>query len=207
MPDRDLRRALGHIVEDLWGTPQAAAAPPAAAAKETPACAPTLPPFEQWWQTADETVDWTQALYHEKPADHLTAPQLWQFFHQEAEKVLQGDTAAYAHVLQTAKPLADLTPYVEGYTVQVESADKLAVHVTPLPTLTDRRSVAAIALRAARDLMALLPVCQVAVEATCREKVCLNVCYERTELQKVRFAFINPVDFTLACGGSFAEET
>ena len=100
---------LANIVNDLWGH----AAPANAAGPSTTQAVPaqSFPPFEQLWQVADETVDWTEALVREHPADGLTSETLWQFFHENAQAVLDGDVQAYMTVLKAANPLGDLKPY------------------------------------------------------------------------------------------------
>lgn len=198
---------LSDIVEDLWGASPEPQHKPAAPAK--PVYQSTFPPFEQLWKTADDTVDWTDALAHDKPNDGLTSPHLWAFFHQHAEKVLQGDTAAYVEVLQAANPLGDLAPYAKSFDVETLSADQLTVHFTASPAYLGkeesevRRYLCAVSLRAARDLMALLPVREVTVEAQHEGATLLQVGFDRSELQKVRFSFIDPVAFVTACGAKF----
>ena len=51
---------LSGIVEDLWGWSRPQTEPDAAF--PAPKAAPAFPPFDQLWQVADETVDWTEAL-------------------------------------------------------------------------------------------------------------------------------------------------
>lgn len=46
--------------------------------------APQLPPFESFWRTADDSVDWTDALLRREPNDGLTDPELWHFYHEQA---------------------------------------------------------------------------------------------------------------------------
>ena len=54
-----------------------------------------------------------------------------------------------------------------------------------------RRYLCGMALRIARDLMAILPVTTVRVEAPGH----LDVIFPRAQLQKVRFTFVDPVEF------------
>ncbi len=199
---------LSDIVEDLWGAaPEPQEKKPAA--PQQPVYQSTFPPFEQLWKTADDTVDWTDALAHDKPNDGLTSPNLWSFFHQHAEKVLQGDIAAYVEVLQAANPLGDLAVYAKAFDVETLNADQLQVVFQANPAYLGkaegetRRYLCAVALRIARDLMALLPVREVTVQAQHEGATLLNVTFDRSELQKVRFSFIDPVSFVTACGATF----
>lgn len=201
-------RPLSEIVDDLWGAaPQPEA--PKEKAPETPVYQPSFPPFEQLWKTADDTVDWTDALAHDRPTDNLTSPHLWAFFHQHADRVLHGDLAAYIEVLKAANPLGDMAPYGQSFDVEAASADLLRVRFDVNPVYLGkeegevRRYLCGVSLRAARDLMALLPVREVSVEARHQDAALLQVTFQRSELQKVRFSFIDPVAFVTACGASF----
>lgn len=205
---------LYDIVGDLWGTMQSADAETAAPAAESQA-APrgyqqSFPPFDLFWRTADETVDWTEALAYASPQDSAVAPARWAFLHSQAERVLAGDTAAYVAVLQQSDPLGDLKPYAAGFDVQVESPDRITAAFQGLPRYLSapeqerRRYLCGISLRCARDLMALLPVCEAAITARHEDETLLTVVFTRQELQKVRFSVVDPVAFTEQCGGVFA---
>lgn len=208
MPDNSLR-ALADIVGDLWG---AAAQPASSPTPAQPVYKSTFPPFEQMWKTADDTVDWTDALAHDQPTDGLTSAHLWQFFHKYAAQVLAGDVSAYVEVLKAANPLGDLSPYATAFHVEAETADKVQVSFGVHPAYMDktegevRRYLCAVALRSARDIMALLPVRQVEVFARQGEETLMQVMFDRGELQKVRFSFIDPVAFVTACGAAFTQQ-
>ena len=105
----DLLKKLAAIGSDLWG-----GMPSAAYQKEETPDKPAREKQEQpelkekkenhientirnLWKTADETVDWTDALAHSMPTDGLTGKRLWGFYHKMAEKVLSGDLNAYIY--------------------------------------------------------------------------------------------------------------
>lgn len=194
---------LANIVNDLWGH----AAPANAAGPSTTQAVPaqSFPPFEQLWQVADETVDWTEALVREHPADGLTSETLWQFFHENAQAVLDGDVQAYMTVLKAANPLGDLKSYARAYTVRATDADELTCDFEVDPAYLSstesevRRYLCGVSLRVARDLMALLPVSRVTVHARQDENSLLDVTYPRETLQRVRFSFVDPVALTKEC--------
>ena len=194
---------LANIVNDLWGHAAPANAAGSTAAQAVPA--QIFPPFEQLWQVADETVDWTEALVREHPADGLTSETLWQFFHENAQAVLDGDIQAYMTVLKAANPLGDLKPYARAYTVRATDADELTCDFEVDPAYLSsneseaRRYLCGVSLRVARDLMALLPVSRVTVHARQDENPLLDVTYPRETLQRVRFSFVDPVDLTKEC--------
>lgn len=226
-PRRGLLDGLADIVGDLYGENAAANARLAEALKADepvvvpaypvenavkPAAAPTyaakpaLPPFSALWKTADEPIDWTEALASATPTDGLTPPAKWALYHEHAAAVLRGNVAAYLDVLKAANPMADLMPYVATLDVSTANADELRAAFTVRPDLLEsepERYLSGMALRIARDLFAVLPVTCVNVSARQEDATLLNVRFERQELNRVRFAFIDPVEFVGQCGGCF----
>lgn len=196
---RSLLKGMSSIVTDLYGVPaeQKSAVYKTA---DTPASEnpPALPSFTQLWKTADETIDWTDILVSPTPTDGLTPPEKWSFLHRHAQGVLKGDAAAYQAVLQQENPMADLLPYVAALEVTIVDADALQAVFAPRADLDGAEYLCGMAVRIARDLFAALPVLEVAVSA----KDALNVTFTRAEMNKVRFAFIDPAEFVKTCGGS-----
>ena len=191
---------------------QAAPAQPAQpAAAPGPEKKPVLPPFEALWRVADEPIDWTEVFASPTPTDGLTAPEKWNQYRQYAASVLHGDLPTYLKVLNAANPLADLMPYVAALDVSALSSDALRAVFTARPDLMQpeeeaRRYLCGMAVRIARDLFAVLPVTHVTVIGKHNEQELLTVEFSRQELNKVRFAFIDPVEFTTGCGGVFAPQ-
>ena len=204
-----LLAGMADIVDDLWGETPSSPAP-----KPRPAAAPqpSFPPFEQLWKVADETVDWTDALSRATPADGLTDPAEWALYHRYAAQVLRGDTDAYLAVIEAMQPLGDLSDYAGSFQIAAPTPETLEASFEAVPFYLGkspeeaRRYLAGMAVRVARDLFALLPVTRVDVTARSGEKRLLTVDFDHSEMLKVRFAFIDPVAFTLQCGGVFAEE-
>ena len=101
MDQIEFMKRMKAIASDLWGgvmPSYPAEEAPAAEKKEEPASQETAvkkPGMDAIWKTADETVDWTDALAHSTPTDGLTAPRIWAFYHKHAQKVLAGDLNAY----------------------------------------------------------------------------------------------------------------
>ena len=123
----DLLKKMRAITADLWGeSPDVPAEPKPKA--EKPARVVVKRPeigIDNLWMTADETIDWTDALAHEYPTDGLTNIRLWSFYHKQAEAVLSGDTKAYAEVLKKANPLGELTTFAEGISMRAPDADRV----------------------------------------------------------------------------------
>ena len=202
---RSLLKGMGDIVGDLYpGEATKNTATLKAVDAPIPAKQPALPDFRDLWKTADETIDWTDILVSPTPTDGLTPPDKWAVYHQHAKGVLQGDIAAYLAVLQAENPMADLMPYVSALDVTTVDADTLRAAFSVRPDLMDKDAdtyISGMALRIARDLFAALPVLTVDVKAAQGDDVLLTVSFTRAQMNKVRFAFIDPVDFVKECGG------
>ncbi|MBQ4581067.1 MAG: hypothetical protein IJA83_10450 [Clostridia bacterium] len=201
---RSLLKGMSDILGDLYGEEAAPKATLKSADEPVPAKQPALPPFCQMWKTADETIDWTDILVSPTPTDGLTPPDKWALYHRHAAAVLKGDTAAYLAVLQAENPMADLTPYVAALDVATVDADTLRATFAPRADLQGNEYLCGMALRIARDLFAALPVLTVEVTAVQDETTLLTVTFTRAQMNKVRFAFIDPVEFVLECGGKQA---
>ncbi len=195
---RSLLKGMADIVGDLYGEPAPATATLKSAETPLPKNPPSLPPFAALWKTADETIDWTDILVSPTPTDGLTPTDKWAMYHKHAAGVLKGDTAAYLAVLQAENPMSDLTPYVSALDVSTVDADLLRASFAVRPDLmkTDAQQyLCGMALRIARDLFAALPVLRVEVEATRDGERLLNAAFTRAQMNRVRFAFIDPVAF------------
>jgi len=199
---RSLLKGMSDILGDLYGEEAAPKATLKSADEPVPAVQPALPPFCQMWKTADETIDWTDILVSPTPTDGLTPPDKWALYHRHAAAVLKGDTAAYLAVLQAENPMADLTPYVAALDVATVDADTLRATFAPRADLQGNEYLCGMALRIARDLFAALPVLTVEVTAVQDETTLLTVTFTRALMNKVRFAFIDPVEFVTECGGN-----
>ena len=194
---RSLLKGMSDIVGDLYGAPQTAVLKAADATE--PAQQPALPPFSQLWKTADETIDWTDILVSPTPTDGLTPPDKWALYHRHAQAVLQGDLAAYLAVLQAENPMADLMHYVSALDVTTVDADALRATFAPRADLQGDEYLCGMAVRIARDLFAALPILTVEVAAQQENEVLLTASFTRAQMNKVRFAFIDPVEFVRNC--------
>ena len=140
--------------------------------------------------------------------DGLTSEADWALYRQHAAQVLGGNPEAYLAVLKAVDPLKDLTPWAEKFDVVCHDADSLQVTFTAIPALSEAEGAkyhAGMSLRIARDLFALLPILRTEVTVLCAEAQLLTVAFDRQELQKVRFSFIDPVAFVTRCGGVFTQ--
>lgn len=204
----DLLKKMRAITADLWGeTPDVPAEPKPKA--EKPARVVVKRPeigIDNLWMTADETIDWTDALAHEYPTDGLTNIRLWSFYHKQAEAVLSGDTKAYAEVLKKANPLGELTTFAEGISMRAPDADRVEAQFNIRKEYLDtegKRYLSAMGVRIARDLLACLPVSEVGVKAVQDGRTVMEVTYRREQLMHRNFSFLNPVKLTEECGAGF----
>ncbi len=215
---QELMKRMKGIASDLWQGPgtgavpgQAEAAPKAAAAgrakkapEAVPAPAETKKDIHGLWKSADATVDWTDALIHDHPADGLTQRKVWALYHRLAPKVLRGDLDAYAEVLTTTNPLGELTDYVDGMVIRTPDSDRLECRFECRKEFLKEEPevyLSGLSLRIARDLLAALPVSEVYVEGNQGGRRKVGVTYSREKLHKKNPAFLDPVEFAKECGG------
>lgn len=161
--------------------------------------------IDNLWITADETVDWTEALIFERPRDGLTTQSLWDFYHRMAEKVLDGNLNAYSEVLKKLNPLGDLIRFVSDVLLRVPAADRLECDFECLKEEMEkdgRGYLGALGVRIARDLFAVLPVEEVKVTARMDGQERMNVTFRREMMMKRKMAFLIPADFVEECGGT-----
>ena len=204
----DLLKKMRAITADLWReSPDVTAEPKPKA--EKPARVVVKRPeigIDNLWMTADETIDWTDALAHEFPADGLTSVRLWSFYHKQAEAVLSGDTRAYAEVLKKSNPLGELTTFAEGISMRAPDPDRVEAQFNcrreHLET-DGKKYLSAMGVRIARDLLACLPVSEVGVKALQDGRTAMEVTYRRDALLHRNFSFLDPVKLTEECGAKF----
>ncbi len=161
------------------------------------------------WHTVDETVDWTDALGHDRPTDGLTSQRAWDLFHRLAGQVLEGDINAYVEVLTTLNPLGDLREYANGMIMRTPGPDRLESSFECLETYLEEDAelyLGAMAIRIARDLFATLPVSEVYVEGNLKGRRRLGVTLRREQLKKNGRNIRQPAVFIQECGGMVVPE-
>ena len=205
----DLLKKMRAITADLWReSPDVTAEPKPKA--EKPARVVVRRPeigIDNLWMTADETIDWTDALAHEFPADGLTSARLWSFYHKQAEAVLSGDTKAYAEVLKKANPLGELTTFAEGISMRAPDADRVEAQFNCRREHLEadgKKYLSAMGVRIARDLLACLPVSEVGVKTLLDGRSAMEVTYRREDMMHRNFSFLDPVKLTEDCGAQFS---
>ena len=210
MDQNEFMKRMKAIASDLWGgiAPAEEEKPAPAVQKDnTPAAPEKLKTgIQNIWKTADETIDWTDALAHSTPTDGLTGPRMWAFYHKNAQKVLDGDLTAYTEVLQKANPLGELTEFAENITMRAPAPERLeSTFICKKEQLVKNRKLylAAMGLRIARDLLACLPVEEVSVTGEDEGATVFNATYTRQQLLHRNFVFTDPVALAKECGAEF----
>lgn len=211
MDQNEFMKRMKAIASDLWGgtVPAEEEENPAPAAPKNNA--QSVPEriktgIQNIWKTADETIDWTDALAHSTPTDGLTGPKMWAFYHKNAQKVLDGDLNAYTEVLQKANPLGELTDFAESITMRAPSPEKLeSTFVCNKDQLEKNKKLylSAMGLRIARDLLACLPVEEVTVTGEDDGETVFSATYNRHQLLHRNFVFTDPVALAKECGAEF----
>jgi len=206
-----LIRSLKNIGIDLWGVQDAGSAEPADGKTEK---AENAAPVEEkkvgidnLWMTADESVDWTEALAYDRPRDGLTTQKDWDFYHRMARKVLDGEIPAYVEVLETMNPLGDLAEYTDGMILRTPSADLIECVFqckNEYMNAGAEKYLSALGLRAARDLMAILPVTEVRVTGRQGESDKMDVVFPREKMSGRNMCFVDPASFVTECGGEIS---
>ena len=205
----ELLRRMKAIASDLWREPPEDVVPEPKKQEAKPAKVVVKRPkigIENLWMTADETIEWTDALAHDMPTDGLTPQKLWEFYHRNAEAVLNGDLAAYTEVLRKANPLGELMEYAHGISMRAPDPDRLEAMFTGRDEHMEKDAkqyLSAMGVRIARDLLACLPVSEVHVTASWQGKTVLDAVYRREQLLHRNFSFLDPVQLTEECGTIF----
>lgn len=205
----ELLRRMKAIASDLWREPPEDVVPEPKKQEAKPAKVVVKKPkigIDNLWMTADETIEWTDALAHEWPTDGLTPQSLWEFYHRHAENVLNGDLAAYTEVLRKANPLGELMEYAHGISMRAPDPDRLEAMFTGKDEHMEKNAkqyLSAMGVRIARDLLACLPVSEVRVTASWKGETVMDAVYRREQLLHKNFSFLDPVKLTEECGAVF----
>ena len=165
---------------------------------------PDAEELNRLWRSADITVEWTDALGHDRPKDGLTSQREWDLYHRLAPRVLEGEIDAYVEVLTTLNPLGDLREYVNGMIIRTPGADRLECSFECRGEILKEDGqlyLGALAVRIARDLFAALPVSEVYVEGNQDGQRRVGVTFQRAQIGRKQMGFRDPAEYVLECGG------
>lgn len=160
--------------------------------------------------STDELVDWTEMLISDRPPLDCDNPEFWQYCHDRAYKILNGDIDTYLEVIQDTNPLDDLLEYGFGFECGTDSPNMMTVEFNSkqdelLPRTNDMSRVeyfdtlqdyiCSCSIRIARDMFALLPVSFVIVHAKADGNTVLSVKFDRRTFMKMKFQGSDASDF------------
>lgn len=144
----------------------------------------------------DETVDWTEIVVSTSADELFMEEDVWRFYKNVANKVLDGDIDTYLQVIEQIRPLDDLLSYGGDFEFGTDNPDimEIEINVMPEDVLGDgyndellQEYVCACSIRVARDIMALLPVNQVIVTAVLENRKLLEVSFDKAVMLGVNF--------------------
>lgn len=160
-------------------------------------------------KTADDSVDWQLVLAQSEAPDASYNAEMWRYYHSVAEDVLRGDIDTYLKVIYEVNPLDDLLDYGSGFSFGTDDPKLMEVEfdVNEDALLDVQESapvreyyailqdfVCSTAIRAARDIFALLPVERVIVHAQLHDETILSASFDWATMSRIRFGFVDPSD-------------
>ncbi len=157
-------------------------------------------------KSSDDSIDWTEVLVSPLPPDATYNQGMWQYYHSMASKVLSGDIDTYLQLIYEVNPLDDLLAYGGNFEFGTDNPSKLEVEFTAnVGALSEAKKkmtsadyydllqdyLCSVCIRIARDMFALLPVAHTIVHAVMDGDIIISVDFDRTNLSKVKFGYID----------------
>lgn len=158
-------------------------------------------------KNSDDSIDWTEVLVCDEAPDEAYNQELWRYYHQIAPKILSGDIDSYLQLIYDINPLDDLLDYGSEFEFGTDDSKKIVVEFdVNIKALSQFKStettqeynnllqdyICSVCIRIARDMFALLPVSKTIVHATINGETVISVDFGRTQLNKLKFGFIDP---------------
>lgn len=144
----------------------------------------------------DAPIDWTELIAGATADDLLMDQTVHAYCAQMAPRILSGDVDAYLEVIERMRPVDDLALYSGDFEFGTDSPSYIEVEFCAHPERVLRNGsldilveefISAVAVRVARDLMALLPVSKVLIHIEIDGKTVLSVNFARSELSLKNF--------------------
>lgn len=160
-------------------------------------------------KTVDDSIDWKVMAQFAEPPVPGCNEEMWHFYHSVAPQVLAGDIDTYLSLIEEVSPLDDLLEFGSGFTFGTDDPTSIEVEFevledalkTAKKTMTYldfqlllQDFVCSTTIRAARDMLALLPVKQVVVHAVLDGDTVLSAAFDRAQMDKIPFEEIDPSD-------------
>lgn len=163
-------------------------------------------------KSSDDSIDWTEVLVSPLPPDESYNQGMWQYYHSMASKVLSGDIDTYLQLIYEVNPLDDILAYGGSFEFGTDDPKKIEVEFTvnenALSSAKRQLSeteynnllqdyISSVCIRIARDMFSLLPIAHTIVHAVLRGNTVISVDFDRGNLSKVNFGYIDPSDTLL----------
>lgn len=160
-------------------------------------------------KASDDSIDWTEVLVSPIAPDETYNQEMWSYYHSVSSKILAGDIDTYLQLIYEVNPLDDLLMYGSNYEFGTDDAKKIEVefnvNVDALSEVKKTMSnteynlllqdyVCSVCIRIARDMFALLPIRNTIVHTVLDGETILSVDFDRQNLSKVKFGYIDPSD-------------
>lgn len=155
----------------------------------------------------DAPIDWTELIAGATADDLLMDQTVYAYCAQMASRVLSGDVDAYLEVIERMRPVDDLALYSGDFEFGTDKPSYIEVEFCAYPerVLQNGSSdifleefISAVAVRVARDLMALLPVSKVLTHIEIDGNTVLSVNFARGELGPKNFNSNSAADIVRA---------
>lgn len=120
------------------------------------------------YRNADYPIDWIEISNSESAEEVDMDSDLWSYCKKMSDNILNGDVDAYLDVIETLRPVDDLLLYAGDFEFGTEKANTMTVEFAIMNNDIfsedyNDEYINAVAVRVARDLMALLPVSYVVI--------------------------------------------
>ena len=156
---------------------------------------------------SDDTVDWKMLADSISPEGTGYNEESWEYLHEAAPAVLNGNIDTYLQLISDVNPLDDLLDYGSNFEFGTDNPSIIEVEFVinedalnnAKQSLSDREYnnllqdfVCSMSLRIARDMFALLPVKDTVVHVVLDGDTIFSVDYDRASLSKISFSYIDP---------------
>lgn len=148
--------------------------------------------FGQIYKYSDYPIDWID-IANSDTAEELDMPEpMWQYCKEKADSILDGDVDTYLDVIETLRPVDDLLLYAGDFEFGTDKSNSMTVEYTAKidnyqPDQLEEL-INAVAIRVARDIMALLPVIKVEVIVVNEyEQKLLEVTFNKRTFRNINF--------------------
>lgn len=152
--------------------------------------------IKRLYMYSDAPVDWTELISGTSADELFMNLDTHRYCMQMASRILSGDVDAYLEVIERMRPVDDLALYSGDFEFGTDSPTYIEVEFCAYPerVLQNGSSdilleefISAVAVRVARDLMALLPVSKVLTHIEIDGNTVLSVKFARGELELKNF--------------------